>query len=556
MKKKIGLLLVVIALGCGLFMTLSNVEEIIEPEEIALTLPEDAETRDIEVELKTITLDTSAEDFSYYDLSVQDEIQEQIDTYNEENTSIDDMTLIFNAYGTNTVGLYAYFNLEDITKVTYVIDCEGYNSYMQSIAMDDDLSNVEMQLIGLVGGELNTVTLYCYIDETVVESVSFDVTAPEIKGGYTTQVEVSTEDITALDDGLYGLLGLQFNYDGCTYFIDNYGTVRIEYALDGDVSENILFYDDCYLTSVDLCKMAFVNNLGKVTAVYDTGDQEIHHDYQINEYGQIIALTTCYSGDAVEDRIISIDIETGEVNELIDLGDVFPEYKVLTNVFNEDTTFQNYLGELDWIHVNTLQLVDEDSMIISSRETNTIIKLSNIYDEVEIEYLIGDPAIWANTAYAEYSYTAIGDFVYQAGQHTVTYLEDDSLEDGQYYLYLYNNNYYCYESRLTYFGYISGAETTFYEDNNAVSMYYLYLVDENEGTFELVDEIEVEYSSIVSSTQWYGDELIINSGMQLQFSVYDENHNLLATYYYQDEETPAFLGYRVYKYSFEDFYFE
>ena len=36
--------------------------------------------------------------------------------------------------------------------------------------------------------------------------------------------------------------------------------------------------------------------------------------------------------------------------------------------------------------------------------------------------------------------TQNGDFTLQGGQHSVTYVEDDSLEDGQYYLYMFNNN--------------------------------------------------------------------------------------------------------------------
>lgn len=37
--------------------------------------------------------------------------------------------------------------------------------------------------------------------------------------------------------------------------------------------------------------------------------------------------------------------------------------------------------------------------------------------------------------------TRKGNLVAPAGQHTVTVEKDDSLPDGQYYIYMFNNNY-------------------------------------------------------------------------------------------------------------------
>ncbi len=545
--------------GCIILVAIFSIVFLIQPKEVVEeeidTVVEDVQSREIDVEVKTIALDTSEQAFTYYDVAVQDLIQSQIDLYNEENIGIDDMTLLFNPYGTNTTGLYVYFNVADITGVTYTIDTQGYESYSQSVKMDEYEEHVEFQLIGLVAGMENTITLHCYEGDQMVESVSFQVNAPALQGGYVNQVEVDCVDYEAISDGLYALLGLNFTYEGYTYLIDKYGVVRMEHAYDGDISETILFHEDTYVITTDISNMARINNLGKVIQTYDLEEYEIHHDYTINEYNEIIVLVSDPNSDAVEDQIVSVDIESGEVSLLLDLGDVFTDYKEMTNVFGVDSIWQQYVGQLDWMHINSIQLVDTDSMILSSRETNTIIKLSNIYDQAQIEYLISDEAIWEDTEYEKYSYTQVGDFVAQAGQHTVTYLEDESLEDGQYYLYMYNNNYYNYESRSSYLGSIVGAETSFNSDDRLNSMYYKYLVDENEKTFTLVEEIPVSYSSIVSSTQLYEDEIIINSGMNKQFYVYDENHELLATYSYDDEAQSIYLGYRVFKYSFEGFYF-
>ncbi len=46
------------------------------------------------------------------------------------------------------------------------------------------------------------------------------------------------------------------------------------------------------------------------------------------------------------------------------------------------------------------------------------------------------------------------------------------------------------------------------------SKYYKYLVDENEGTFELVDSFKVPYSGYVSSAQETGDNVLVDSGLK------------------------------------------
>ena len=131
-----------------------------------------------------------------------------------------------------------------------------------------------------------------------------------------------------------------------------------------------------------------------------------------------------------EDKIIMIDHDSGEVSELIDLIDLFPDYYKLTSK-------PESADDLDW---NSLELINSDSLIISSRETSTIIKINDIYNEPSVDYMIGSDNFWQESGYDNLLLTKANDFSLQAGQHCVTYATDSSLSDGQYYLYLYNNN--------------------------------------------------------------------------------------------------------------------
>ena len=54
--------------------------------------------------------------------------------------------------------------------------------------------------------------------------------------------------------------------------------------------------------------------------------------------------------------------------------------------------------------------------------------------------MIGSDNFWQESGYDSLLLNKTNDFSMQAGQHSVTYVEDNSLPQGQYYLYLYNNN--------------------------------------------------------------------------------------------------------------------
>ncbi len=518
---------------------------------------EPVETVSIDPDIETIDIDTETDGFTYYDLDVQEAIQSQIDALKEQDHKMEDPLLIFDPYGTNTTSLYIWFEEEEASALSYTIQCDGYadfNRTLYSNSEDNTSSTHEHQLIGLVPGESNTITLSAKdSDGTLLEQVEFTVEAPQLSSGYPTQIEKNTENDTELSEGLYMTFGLNYSYDGYSFLIDNEGTVRGELPLDGDMIENIMFYDDAMFYSVDLSKAVRIDRLGKVIAVYEFPEYELHHDYVLNSDGEIIALATEYAKDSVEDIIIAIDLESGDVEKIIDFDEVMGDYKALTQPYSADSMWGSQ--DWDWLHFNSIQLVNEDEMILSSRETSTIMKFDNIYDDITIDYFIGPENVWADTAYSQYLLTKEGNFTNAAGQHNVVYETDDSLEEGQYYLYFYNNNFWSYESRSESISGSEGNSTSFQDDGNSISYYTRYLVDENECTYQLVDSLSVPYSSIVSSVQWYGDELIVNSGMRTEFYIYDADGELLASYAYNDADESIFLGYRIYKYSFTDFWF-
>lgn len=541
--------------GCSVSASTASVSNV-TTETVAVHTAAEVQYKSIDLNLSAIELDTSIEGFTYYDTNNQSDIQSQIDALKANVNGTDDMLAIFNPYGTNTTGLYLYFVSSDTDSISYTISADGTSDFTAT-ANDLGTGNAhEICLIGLVAGMQNNVTLQLYNsygEETY--NISFSVTAPDLKSGYVTSIQKTSGTSTqALSNGLYLMMGLNSTYAGYSFLVDNDGVIREELVTQGDMVENIKFYNgDMYLTS-DLYQMAAISPLGKVDAVYNTGINFMHHDFAMTSNGVIIALADDTTSSTVEDIIVSIDTASGEVSELIDMGDLLPDYKSMTHNFSPDDTLSVANGEWDWIHLNTIQLVNDDEMIVSSRETSTIIKISNIYSNPTLDYLISDEQQWADTSYSSYVLTKASDFNSQFGQHTVTYVADNSLPDGQYYLIMYDNNYYCEDSNDLYFSVPDDVNQSFLDTGDNSSYYYAYLVDENANTYDLVDSFPVTYSSIVSSVQQYGSNIIIDSGVANEFSEYDSEGNVISTFYY-DPQDVIFCTYRVFKYDFSGYYF-
>ena len=82
------------------------------------------------------------------------------------------------------------------------------------------------------------------------------------------------------------------------------------------------------------------------------------------------------------------------------------------------TQLKSY-SAMNWIHINSIELLGTDSLLLSSRETSTIIKIDNIYDEPTVDYLIGSPNFWEGSGYEDLLLTQDGEFSLQAGQHAL-----------------------------------------------------------------------------------------------------------------------------------------
>ena len=323
-------------------------------------------------------------------------------------------------------------------------------------------------------------------------------------------------------------------------------------VLEGFGLDRLLFDGDEIVTCVSSSKLARIDRLGRVTQVYSLDGYELHHDIGFGADGEVLALAEVAGGETVEDRVLSIDLETGDVAEILDFTQVMEGYFDMTRPVGPTDDFFWQAGEWDWIHLNSLQYMPEDdSLIVSSRETSTIIKVANIHSEPAVEWLAGDSRFWEDTPYADLCLTPVGDFVPQYGQHCVELLDNEG--NGVYTLAVYNNNYWSLNSRDDFeLDVADSVGTDLYGDGTETSQVYIYRIDENAGTFELTDSFDVPYSSIVSNGSRCGNgNWAVNSGVSMVFGEYDAEGVLIREYKYEC----TMQNYRTFKYDMTGFWF-
>lgn len=508
------------------------------------------------------------EGFTYYDEDVQDRLAYTLlDLTREKTYTLGSPLAVLNPFGTGSNGLYLYFRTDAPTQVTYTVHVEDesipdYTATVNNQGADGYSRLQEFLLVGLVPGMENTVTLSAETRQQGT-AYTFTIDMPESASGYTSQLEVEDGDVDVeqLSDGLFYAMGFG-DYYGYTFFFDNEGVLRYEMVLEGYHSDRFLWDDDgSLITCVGSQKIARINRFGQVTQVYDLGQYELHHDINWGPEGTILALATDTEGETVEDQVLKIDLTTGEVSHVVDFTQVFQSYFEETRPVQATDPFGLWSeGEWDWLHLNSLQYVEEDNaIIVSSRETSTIIK-ATLEEEPQILWMAGNPDFWEGTDFASYCLEAEGDFLFQYGQHDVEQMDATQVEklgfapaeEGKIYLRLYNNNYYAMSSRDDFQVEVPDeVSTSSTVDGEANSHVYFYLVDENEGTFTLVDSFDLPYSSLVSNAQDTGDTFVVNNGVSQCFEEYDQQGQLIRQYQYSCTAN----GYRVMKDDFAGYWF-
>lgn len=516
--------------------------------------------------LQLVPFDIQEEGFTYYDTAVQNRIAAALETAKancpQKSWTAEAPLAILSPFGTGGNDLYLYFETVLPTRIEYTIHVEDvkipdYTAIaVNGIQANEYSKTHEFLMIGLVPGYTNHVTMTIVGSwGTIRQIVTFEITMPDTHSHYPVILEYENgNSITPMTNGLFSMMRVN-GYLGYGFFFDNNGVMRYEMILEGFGTDRFLYQSGSIITCVSVNKLAKFNSLGRIEQTYSLDGYNLHHDICLSGPNTVMALVTKLANKTVEDVIVEVNLSTGEVTELLDFAKVMEDYvQNFTRPIQPTDDMFFWAGKWDWLHLNTLQYNEkEDCIIISSRETSTIIKVTHIHTQPEIDWFLGNPAFWADTPYSQYSLTAAGEFVYQYGQHTAEY-HNTSDTDGIYYLRTYNNNYWSLNSRDFEMPIENSVSRSLTGKQNDLSWIYIYEINENNRTFRLHEAFSVPYSSIVSNAEPFGSQQnwIINCGIAKLFGEYDKQGQLIRQFHY----TCDLQNYRTFKFQTDGFWFQ
>lgn len=513
--------------------------------------------------------EVDADSDDQYDYIYSEEFQtscdEGIGLKKQEGTySLEAPLAILNPYGTLTNSLYLYFTTDKECEIEYTIQVDGEPEFTRTLFNgmgENQTKEHEYTLIGFVRNRTNTVNLRAKDKEgKVLQETSFTIGMPDYYTKPIPAIKVTkgTSSVSP-SEGLYALLGFEMRESSKTILVDNEGVLRAEMLLDAYRMDTIEKIGDKILYPNAFNEFVVMNRLGKLERFYsfDKAKYEQHHDFIYDEANEsLLILANDKQSDSIEDVVLAMDLKTGETKVVLNFKTLLKEEYDKAALY----TGKNVYGgeEVDWIHLNSISLLPDGTVIFSSRELNSVIAIENIYTKPAIKYIIGNRLVWEGTPYIDLVYTKVGEFVDSAGQHTANYAGNEGVGEGEYYINLYNNNYLTIKAReelqnkLRASGEFPGVGLNEKELAANHSYYYKYLVNEKDKTYTLVTKIPVDYSAIVSSSQDFAGNVVVNSGRYGSVAEYDSKGKLIVHLQYEVDRH----CYRAFKFDFDGFWFQ
>lgn len=489
-----------------------------------------------------------------YNTLFQEEIDNKINNLLKTNNyTIENPLMIYNPYSTNTNSINLYFNTDTEEELSYKIEVDGFSSFertLKNTGEDNYTKTHSYQLIGFIMGYNNKLTLTLKNKDNEEKSYTYNLNFKNYKIDTDTKLKIEEDNKEELSDGLFAILGDSREDQDYIHLVDNDGIVRSEIPIIGYRAVNLLFNNNKMYFSISERKLASMNNLGKIEKIYKLGKHKLHHDYAFDDKKEnLLILSSDTEDDSCEDEIIKLNLDSGKITDSFKLEEVFKDLRENAYYNKDEVAKEVESVGVDWMHINTINYFKEDTVILSSRETSSIIKIKNIFDNPEIVYILGDESFYKDFDEKKYLYDKIGNFTNSGGQHTVTYIETN--EEGVYYLSMFNNNIGISTTEPNFNCKSIGLNYSSPKDNGK-SYYYKYKIDENNETYELIESFEVPFSAYMGSTQEYSNNIIVNSAQQCTFQETNQDGNIKKKFKFNCKSSI----YRVFKYNFNNFYFK
>ena len=334
-------------------------------------------------------------------VSLMDSQMEKEKEFQIEGYTLDNPNVIVNPYGNSPLTALVIFQTDEDVEVTVTIPGKDKNStFTHTFASTKEHY---LPIYGLYAGKKNEITLSVG-DQTKKVIIETDALPEDMI--LPTSVKA---DKSKLGNDLYFFTpsssGYTVAYDvngDVRWYLTNYALWRIDRLENGNllVSTEKLVNSPYYMTG-----MYEMTLLGKIVKEYSL-EGGYHHDYYEMPNGNFLVASDNFSSGTVEDYIVEVDRENGDIVKTFDL----------TKILNKEDGKSENWSQYDWFHNNSVWYDEKtNSITLSGRHMDAVINIS--YETGELNWIIGDSTNWSEE-YQKYFFTPVGeDFEWQWSQH-------------------------------------------------------------------------------------------------------------------------------------------
>lgn len=341
-------------------------------------------------------------------ISVQYELEQEF--LSDTDYTFEEPNVILNPYGTSPLTALVIFETKDITTPTITI--HGKDEHTTITNTFKPAKKHILPIYGLYANYNNKITIS--INGT---KRSFYIQTEALPDDFVLPTSVSANK-NELNNELYFVTPSSKGY---TAAYDVNGDVRwylnenflwdIQRLDNGHIllSTNRLINPPYYMTG-----LMEMDLLGKVYYEYSLPGG-YHHDVYEMKDGNLLIASDNFENGTVEDYIVELDRETGEIVKEIDLTKILPI----------DDGDNQYTTDYDWFHNNSVWYDEAtNSITLSGRHKDAVININ--YDTLELNWIIGSNENWSEDM-QKYFFTPVNNLEWQWAQHAAMILPNGNV---------------------------------------------------------------------------------------------------------------------------------
>ena len=331
--------------------------------------------------------------------------------------SLEEALIVVNPYGTSPLSAVAVFSTEEA--------CGGTVTVKGKSAENDVTGTFEAEKDHIVPiyGLYNNDTTEVVISLDDGTSAAFEVTTEDINVDYgTITAEMKSE-------ASYDYTNLTFvcSTMGSLYAVDAAGDIRFYTNMGGVLGVHQLENGHILMPASYVLKPSYykegmieIDLMGKIYGEYMIPGGQ-HHDFVEMPNGNFLVASDSPDLSTVEDYVVEIDRQTGNVVWELDMKDLMGTEEGQSASMDTDGS-----EESDWFHNNGLAYdAGNDLLLLSARHKDAIVAVN--MEDKSLAWILGDPTGWGEDYQSYFFNPEVEDFEWFYAQHNVSILDNGDI---------------------------------------------------------------------------------------------------------------------------------